>query len=144
MLLKSRLLRYYLLLVLVVIFIAGHALALELTGSDCGRSVTLQSDEELVVVLAGNPSTGFLWEVTGLDESVLKQEGGASFHVNSNLAGAGGMLTFRFLPCRSGSTRLLLTYRRPWEHQVPPVATFEVVVNVLAAGAGIHPHAPKP
>jgi inhibitor of cysteine peptidase len=134
--LAMQLTRYCLqLIIMIIIATPVPARALELTEFDCGRSVTLKSDETLAVVLPGNPTTGFLWEIARLDSEILKCEGETSFKGNSTLTGAGGIFTVRFFPLKPGRTLLTLVYRRPWEANVPPAASFEVVINVLAPDA---------
>jgi inhibitor of cysteine peptidase len=135
--LKTHLLLYPLQIVLLVSLAApGHAHVLELDELDSGRTVTLKSTETLTIVLRGNPTTGFTWEITQLDTDMLMPEGEPAFTADSHMIGSGGKFTFRFLPINSGRTRLKLIYRRPWEKGVAPLKTFEVVVDIQQPAGG--------
>lgn len=112
------------------------AAALELTGRDSGRSVTVFMTEILTVVLTGNPTTGYLWEAAAVDREVLAMAGGPVFASDSSLTGAGGKFTFRFTPQQPGTAKVKLVYRRPWEKDTEPLQAFELAVSVTAAEPG--------
>jgi inhibitor of cysteine peptidase len=80
--------------------------------------------------LRSNPSTGYRWEVTEIDESILQSLGEPAFQADSELVGSPGKETFRFLALRTGHVDLRLDYRRPWEQGVPPAETFNLRVIV--------------
>ncbi len=102
-----------------------------LEDKDDGRAIELKMDQSIVLRLEGNPSTGFTWEVVGMDDSVIKLIGEVDFEPDSDLIGAPGVLTFRFDPVEPGQTDLELVYRRPWEEGVPPLKTYSIRVTVL-------------
>jgi inhibitor of cysteine peptidase len=97
-----------------------------LTAENAGQTIEMNVGDTLSVELEGNPTTGFTWEVAEMDLSVLKQIGETEFETDSDLVGAGGVLTLRFEAIGSGQTTLKLVYHRPWEQDVPPEKTFEV------------------
>jgi inhibitor of cysteine peptidase len=103
-----------------------------LTAEDNGGQISLDQGQVLVVSLASNPTTGYRWEVTEVDESILRQEGDAEYVAPeagaTPLVGAGGTEIFRFVVAGSGQTKLTLAYRRSWEEGVEPVETFSVQV----------------
>lgn len=100
-------------------------------GSDMnGSSVELQKGQVLVLKLASNPTTGFNWEITGLDTAVLEQVGEVDYKADSNLVGSGGTNTWTFKAVSSGETRLTLIYHRSFERDVPPQATFDLDIVV--------------
>ena len=101
-----------------------------LSEGDSGSTVELRAGDTMEVVLDGNPTTGFEWETTDVDASVLNQLGDPGFEPDTNLMGSGGKFTFRFEAVASGQTLLKLVYHRPWETDVPPEKTFEVTVTV--------------
>ena len=107
--------------------------ALELTGRDNGRSVTISPSETLSVTLEGNPTTGYLWELAALDKGILAMEPEPGFVPDSSLMGSGGKFTFRFNPRQPGTTAVRLIYHRPWEKGVQPLKTFELTVSVSVA-----------
>jgi inhibitor of cysteine peptidase len=100
------------------------------TEKDVGATIEMNSADELVVALQGNPGTGYAWEVLPADVAVLEQVGEWEFEPQSNLAGAPGTMTLRFRAVEAGQQVLQLVYRRPWETDVPPLDTFEVTVIV--------------
>jgi inhibitor of cysteine peptidase len=103
---------------------------LKLSEQDTGREVALRVGEKLEITLAGNPTTGYSWEAASVDTNILKQVGERKYQRDSNLIGAGGKFTFSFDAIAPGKTALQLTYRRPWEKNVPPAKKYEIIVTV--------------
>jgi inhibitor of cysteine peptidase len=102
-----------------------------LTGSDNGQKITLFAGQELIIQLAGNPSTGYTWEVSNLDASMFQQVGEAVFASSSpNLVGSGGIQTLTFRVLKTGPAALALVYHRPWEKDVAPLHTFSITATV--------------
>lgn len=100
---------------------------------DQGRTVELAAGETLLVTLESNPTTGYSWQVSEVDEAVLKRKGEPEYKQRAGsegLVGAGGAETFRFEAAGAGRTTLTLVYARPWEQDVPPVETYSIVVVV--------------
>jgi inhibitor of cysteine peptidase len=102
-----------------------------LTATDKGSQISLKVGGQVVITLDGNPSTGYTWEAQGLDTTIFKQVGEATF-VSSDpgLVGAGGSLTLTFSVLKAGTAPLTLVYHRPWETGVDPIDTFSVTVTV--------------
>lgn len=104
----------------------------ELTLADSGKTVTLEPQQEMVVTLESNPTTGYKWEREGnLPEPLI---GGNPEYVadsaSAGLAGGGGAEIWRFQADSKGEGTLKLKYWRSFEPTVPPVKTFEVTVKV--------------
>lgn len=95
-----------------------------------GQTITVKKGQTIVVSLAGNPTTGFNWAAADLDTSILSQQGDAAFKADSNLIGAGGMVTLTFEAVGTGTTALTLNYARSWETGVEPAQVFSVTVIV--------------
>jgi inhibitor of cysteine peptidase len=104
-----------------------------LGAEDNGTAVKLSAGQELVVTLESNPTTGYRWQVSEVDESVLTQTGEAEFQEapkeGEQMVGVGGTETFRFASA-PGSTTLTLVYHRSWETDVEPEDSFTVEVTV--------------
>ena len=98
--------------------------------SQAGNTVEVSVGETFKVVLEGNPTTGYTWEINTLDTGILAQRGEPEFKPDSNAIGSGGTFTFTFQAVNIGQTILRLIYHRSWEQDVPPLKTFEVVVIV--------------
>jgi len=104
-----------------------------LTEADHGKTLTLAVNAAVDVVLAGNPTTGYTWEVGAIDEAVVRLVGEPDYKPASQddkVVGTGGVFTFRFQAVASGETDVFLIYRRPWETDVEPIRKFEVHVVV--------------
>lgn len=102
----------------------------EVTEEQNGGLVALSVRDKLRVVIDGNPTTGFLWEVEDLDGSLLRQIGEPSFKPYSDLTGSGGDFALTFEALKAGATRLRLIYHRPFEKGVPPGRVYEVLVDI--------------
>ena len=97
-------------------------------GAD-GTRFSMAVGEILDIALQANPSTGFTWEVTSLDEMILRPLGEPTFDPESTLAGAPGTMHLMFETLTAGTTTLELAYHKPSE-SVAPAATFAVTVTV--------------
>ncbi len=125
--------------ILVVALIVTMALGGCKTGSDTltdknnGDSISLRIDEEVVIKLESNPTTGYGWILNEkTDTSIVSMVG--SEYVQSEedeeLVGAGGHEIFTFKALASGDTAIILNYERPWEEEEEPLETFEINISV--------------
>jgi inhibitor of cysteine peptidase len=101
-----------------------------ITTAEAGQQVALSVGESREVVLAGNPTTGYQWEVASLDTSIVKPIDAATYEPSGTAMGSGGQFTFRIQAVAPGQTSLKLVYRRPFEKETPPIQTFEVALIV--------------
>jgi inhibitor of cysteine peptidase len=124
-------------LVLIALVAAGAAFAMSTdepseatvyTADDDGTSIVLEPGESFSVVLPGNATTGYSWQVEGIDAAILSAAEPV-YVSDSELVGAGGVYTFTFTAAAAGETELRLVYLRPWE-QVEPLQTFTMTVTV--------------
>jgi inhibitor of cysteine peptidase len=99
-----------------------------LVEQDAGKTIQAASGSTVNVVLNGNPTTGFTWEVAAVDASILRQLGEPSFTPKSHAMGSGGQVTLSFEVVGGGQTLLKLIYHRSFEKDVAPARTFEVSV----------------
>jgi inhibitor of cysteine peptidase len=95
-----------------------------------GSRVTLEVGQTLVLSLASNPTTGYQWEITELNQAILQETDHEYQADQPALAGSGGKEIWRFQAQASGTTTLSLGYRRPWEENVEPIETFSLEVVV--------------
>lgn len=105
--------------------------ALDLTEQDNGRSVSIAIGQTVSITLAGNPTTGYTWELADIDRAVLAPDPEPAFKADSSLTGAGGKFTFGFLALKTGSSAAKLSYRRLWEKDIPPLRSVELTFTVL-------------
>lgn len=95
-----------------------------------GSTVEIDTGEMFLVILEGNPTTGYTWEVDALDTTILQKIGEPDFTPDSDAIGSGGKFIFRFRAISVGQSPLKLIYHRPWEQDVPPLKTFELTIIV--------------
>jgi inhibitor of cysteine peptidase len=99
-------------------------------GLACASAVGLNVGDTLVLVLDGNPSTGYNWEVGFYTLGVIEPTGEPEYQSDSDLLGAGGTYTFRFLAVGKGESALRLMYRHPLEKDVPEAKICDLTVTV--------------
>lgn len=95
-----------------------------------GQTVELDKGDRLEIVLPGNITTGYSWEVASVDAAILRQVGEVQFEAESGALGAGGVMTLSFETAGSGQTNLKLIYHRSFEKGVEPLQIFELNVVV--------------
>lgn len=112
--------------------VVAEPVVVRLTQAGGSQSVTLAKGRTLVVVIAGNPSTGYQWELAGfVAGAILEQKGRVEFVAGApDLVGAPGEYRFAFKAIGPGATSVGLKYVRPWEQGKPPAATATVNVTV--------------
>jgi len=98
-----------------------------LTQTQSGIRVSAAPEDVIVIRLAEPPTTGYRWQVENAAGLVLT---GDDFTVSSSAPGTGGERRFRFVVQQSGTARIVLSLRRPWETGPTPAARFEVTVEV--------------
>ena len=130
--LRSIALTLVLLMIAIALSAAGRqrGMILRLTQADSGSTVTLHPGDTLEIVLPGNPTTGYTWEVKPGAEALLKQKGDPEFAPDSKALGAGGRTTIRFDVIAAGKASLVLIYHRTFEQAVPPLRNFGIRVVV--------------
>jgi inhibitor of cysteine peptidase len=94
-----------------------------------GQTVTVAAGDRLQVQLEENPTTGFRWYIEDDKSGVLILEHDAFAHLRNGVSGAGGTRELVFRVAKQGQTILRASYRRAWETQTPPHATFELTVT---------------
>lgn len=106
-----------------------HPKMILVDGSYNGREVTLALGEVVEISLAENRTTGFRWDLKTKPEpacSLVK----STFEPTTTPPGRGGMHRWQFRAVHSGTGKIEMEYRRPWEHETPPRQTFKLSVIV--------------
>jgi predicted secreted protein len=99
--------------------------------ADAGSTLTLRVGDRLMVLLSGNPTTGYSWDNTlEYEYAVLRETHEAGFRADSDLLGAGGFFVFRYAAIDVGPQSFRFAYRRPWE-SVEPLQIVEFSVDVI-------------
>jgi inhibitor of cysteine peptidase len=97
---------------------------------DNGKVIEVKKGQILDISLPGNPTTGYNWVVDPATLTIITQEGEPDFKADSDLIGAGGMITLNFKATALGQETLHLEYRHPWEAEMTPEGEFDVTVVV--------------
>jgi len=117
--------------VLILVTACSPTKQVTLTAADKGGQAEVKVGEQIIIMLDGNPSTGYNWEAKDLDTTMFEQVGDPVFNsTNPGLVGSGGTLTLTFKALKAGTATLTLVYHRPWETGVDPIDTFAVTVTV--------------
>lgn len=105
---------------------------IRLAASSNGKTINVKQGQKVAVSLAGNPTTGFIWN-NATKSKVVKLDGKVMHRASNQLLGAPGISTATFEAVAGGKGTIVLEYKRPWEKN-PPVNTFKV--NLVVAGDG--------
>ncbi|MEM1087177.1 MAG: protease inhibitor I42 family protein [Pseudomonadota bacterium] len=92
----------------------GAAPSQTLIGPETGTNINLRVGGQVRIELAANVTTGYLWEITGINEDALKVVDNlyVSDAVPEGLVGAGGTRVFIFEAISAGRFDLELTHQR--------------------------------
>lgn len=107
--------------------------AVMITPESAGRTIELQSGQELLIRLPSNPATGYRWALAAAPADVLRLEGLPSFERNpngANTSSAPGFEIWRFTLARKGQQVLTFDYRLPWDGDAPPAHQLSFTVTV--------------
>ena len=99
---------------------------------DNGASVDVQRDAKITIELKENPTTGYRWIISSIDEAFLTSEGDAFVPPGQKTPGAGGLRRFFFRAKREGSTALTLINKRAWQRDDQAVGTFKLAIRILS------------
>ena len=111
-----------------------------LTVQDKDTTLTIKSGEVFHIVLEGNITTGYTWEVGELEEALLQQQGEMEYRqpesstdstAEEPLAGAPGEFSFSFKALKAGDTELRLIYHRTFEPDVALLVDFSITVHIV-------------
>jgi len=87
------------------------------TYTDSGQAIDIGVNQEFVIALGANPTTGYDWEVS-LDETILElveKTYKLPEEAEHEVVGAGGVDYFRFKALKAGKTEITVVYKRSWE-----------------------------
>ena len=104
--------------------------AVVVTKDDNNRSIQVCCNQELIVRLPENRSTGFLWAVENPDQTALKLQSDAFTPPAGGRIGAGGYRTLTYFALKPVEVKLNLKLRRPWE-QKSTADSFSISVRIV-------------
>lgn len=100
---------------------------------DSGQTIDIGVNQEFIIALGSNPTTGYGWQET-YDETMLGMVGEKTYkpgeEAEEGVVGAGGVEYFRFKALKTGETEITLIYKRPQEASTPQHVTKVFTVNI--------------
>ena len=108
-------------LTLTVCFSSGQ----NMSASQNDRQTAVTVGQTWSVTLPGNPTTGYSWTIARMPDFLELSGEEVYVPAQPQMAGSGGMSTWKFLVIAPGTDTLRFVYRRPWEHDVAPAETVE-------------------
>ena len=85
--------------------------------------------EEFVIVLDGNPTTGYQWMTENIDEAFIKFLS-SKYEPSSNTPGSGGRYVWTFRAVAQGKSNITMKYLRPWEKDIEPIKKQVFSINI--------------
>ena len=102
------------------------------TYTDSGQTINIGVNQEFVIALGSNPTTGYMWQES-YDENMLElveKTYELGKEAKEGVVGAGGVEYFRFKTLKTGETEITVVYKRPWEEPTPEDVTKVFTVNI--------------
>ncbi len=87
------------------------------TYTDSGQTINIGVNQEFIIAIGTNPTTGYDWEVS-FDETILElveKTYNLGEKAEEGAVGVGGVDYFRFEALKAGETEITLVYKRQWE-----------------------------
>ncbi len=123
--------KFLIVVAVVAIFLAAGCAGGVKTYTDSGQTINIGVNQEFVIALDSNPTTGYIWQAS-YDEDMLelvKSEYKLGEEAEQGVVGAGGIELFRFKAVKTGETEITLVYKRPWEEESIDQKVFAVNIK---------------
>jgi inhibitor of cysteine peptidase len=122
--------RFLILVAVAAIFLTAGCAGGVKTYADSGQTINTGVNQEFVIALDSNPTTGYSWQES-YDESMLElvaksYEPGKQ--AQQGVVGAGGVEYFQFKALKAGKIEITLVYQRPWEEE--PIDQKMFTINI--------------
>ena len=124
--------KFVILTVMVTLCLLAGCVGEIKTYSDSGQAIEISINQEFIIALGSNPTTGYGWQES-YDENMLalvEKTYELGKEAKQGLVGAGGVEYFRFKTLKTGETEITLVYKRPWEEPTPQDVTKVFTVNI--------------
>lgn|SRR5262245_20035058 len=102
---------------------------LTLTEADDGRTISVQTGDEVAIRLPETPTTGCRWHVERMDGHVAHEGDTFTLHPDVKF-GSGGVRELRFRATGVSTARLQLKRWQPWEGERTVDARFAVTIQI--------------
>jgi len=125
--------RFLILLAVIPICLVAGCVGEVNTYTDPGQTIDIGVNQEFVIALGSNLTTGYSWQAS-YDETMLELVGGQSTYklseeAKQGLVGAGGVEYFRFKALKTERTKITLVYKRPWEEEIRDQKVFTINIR---------------
>jgi inhibitor of cysteine peptidase len=124
--------RLWLLLAVVATCLVAGCVGEVETYTDPGQTIEIDVNQEFVIALGSNPTTGYSWQeshdntILELVEKIYRP----GEEAKKGVVGAGGVEYFRFKAVKTGQTEITLVYKRPGEEPTPQDVTKVFTINI--------------
>jgi len=98
--------------------------------SDQGKTFEVQAGDLIAIRLPENPTTGYRWEISGVDNQLVEFPGSDYSVAPGSGTGGGGTRTFHFRAKSTGTAQIQLRRRRSWEPETRGIEQFTVNIQV--------------
>ena len=123
--------KFLILVTVVAISLVAGCVGEVKTYTDSGQAINIGVNQEFVIALGSNPTTGYGWQES-YDETVLElveKTYKPGEKAKQGAVGAGGVELFRFKALKTGKTEITLVYKRPWEEEAVDQKVFTVTIK---------------
>lgn len=97
---------------------------------DNNKTFDAKTGDLITVALKETPTTGYRWEVDGIDEKIIFMENSHYSKSSNSDIGGGGTRTFNFRAHSSGKAKVQLSLKREWEKETSPTDQFVVFIQI--------------
>ncbi len=119
--------KFLILVAVVTISLVAGCIGQVETYTDSGHTIDIGVNQEFVIALGSNPTTGYGWQES-YDENILELVE-KTYKLTGEPVGGGGVEYFRFKPLKTGKTEITLVYKRPWEEKTVDQKVFTVTIK---------------
>jgi len=103
------------------------------TQEDNGKSGDITQNTRFAIVLAENPTTGFMWNATLSSGLELQSSDYRQDDAPTGMVGVGGNRTWVIVANDPGNQKFSAIYRRSWENVTGNETTYSVNIKVVKA-----------
>ena len=123
-----------LVVMVAILLVTGCAGGIK-TYPDSGQTINIGTNQEFIIALDSNPTTGYSWQAS-YDETMVElvearyeiPEMEKHERVKQGIVGGGGVEYFQFKALKAGKTEITLVYKRPWEEESLYQKVFTVII----------------
>lgn len=117
-----------LMLIATALTVAG-CIGVAETYTDPGQTVNIGLNQEFVIALGSNHSTGYSWQESHNQTMLELVNWKYEEEAEEGVVGAGGIEYFRFKALKMGQTEITLSYQRLWEEEILEQKVFTVYIK---------------